>query len=307
MFHKKLSILIALALVSAKVSAQTSEALPFIRIGHDASREAMAGAGSLSGASAAWASYDNAALSVVGDSRLSVAAGYQRWAPDGSNYINAGASYKIGERIGFSAGASYGAGTPYDVYSSTGAKNGSFTPNQYLLNIGAGVKILPFLSAGVNLHSASQALAEGHSHGTIFGDLFVMGNFGGFKAGLGILSVGTPVYSESGDKFNIPSSTRLAAAYEGVVGSVFAYGAYLDADYYLFSSSINAAAGIKLEYNSLIHIMAGYNYGSANAVIPSHASVGIGASFAGIALDAAYLLASETLGGSLMVGLSSSF
>lgn len=307
MFLKKLPLFLALALISTQVSAQTSEALPFVRIGHDASREAMAGAGTLSGASAAWASFDYAALSVESDSRLSAAAGYQNWTPSGTGYINAGLSLRLGERLGLTAGASYGIGKPYDVYSAAGAKTGTFTPGQYILNVGAAYKILPFLSAGVNVHSARETIAESQSHGTISGDVSLIGSFGGFKTGLGVLSVGTPVYSASGDVFNLPTSARISLAYEGKAGDSLAYGAYADADYYIFSSGINAAAGVRVEYNEFVRLMAGYNYGSAGAVIPSHASAGLGVTFAGISLDAAYLLASESLGGSLLVTLGYSF
>lgn len=306
MFRKKLSIILALALISSQVSAQTSEALPFVRIGHDASREAMAGAGSLSGASAAWASYDNAALSVESASRLSVAAGFQTWAPTGGSFLNAGASCKIGERLGVTAGVSYGMGQPYDVYSATGVKTGTFTPSNYILNIGAGYKILPFLSAGLNLHSAKETIAEGASHGTISGDLFVMGTFNGVKAGLGLLSLGTPVYSASGAKFNLPSSVRLSGAYEGKAGDAIAFGAYADADYFLFSGALTAAAGVRAEYNEMVRVMAGYSYGSAGAIIPSHASVGLGGSFAGIDLDAAILLGGS-LSGTFLVNLGYRF
>lgn len=307
MFRKKLSILLALALIPLGVSAQTSEALPFVRIGHDASREAMAGAGSLSGASAAWASFENAALSVGGSDRFNFAAGYQNWAPTGGGFINVGGSAKLGRRIGVTAGASYGIGQAYDVYNSAGVKSGSFTPSNYLLNFGVGVKILPFLSAGVNVHSVKETIAEEVSHGSISGDVFVMGDFDGFKAGLGLLSLGTPVYSASGDTFHLPASARLAAAYEGEAGDSFGYGAFVDADYFIYSGAYKAALSARVEYRELVHVMAGYSYASAGSIIPSHASVGLGARFAGVSLDIAYLLASETLGGSLLIGLGYSF
>ena len=56
----------------------------------------------------------------------------------------------------------------------------------------------------------------------------------------------------------------------------------------------------------MISVRAGYRYG-AEHVIPSFASVGVGAKFAGIKIDAAYLFANEVIGNTTAVSLGYCF
>lgn len=291
---------IALALVSVSASAQTSEALPFTRIGADASREAMAGAGSVSSASAAWASYDNAALAAFSGNKLDAAATYNMWAPAKSNMFNGGATLRLGKMIGITAGATLGLGQPYDIYSSTGTKTGSFTPKQTLLNLGVGVKVLPWLSVGANFHSATETIAEKVSHGALSGDFTVMGNFNGIKVATGVVNLGTKVYSQGGGEFNLPTSAKIAAGYEATFADVIGVGAYADADYFIFSGGLGVSAGASVSYNNLACLRAGYHFGNEKCFLPSYASAGLGGQFMGIHLDVAALFGG-VMSGTIMV------
>ena len=305
MFHQKLTLLIALALVSVTASAQTSDALPFVRTGHSAAREAMAGAGTVSGTSAAWASFDNAALSAFGDKTLDAAISYNRWTPSSGNMFAGGLTYRLGSNFGLTAGAYYGLGKEYDIYSNEGVKKGTFTPTQMQFNLGAGLKILPWLSVGVNVHAAMETLAESASYKAFSGDLFLMGQMEQFSFAAGVVALGTPVKSSTGASYNLPSSVKLGGGYEDKFGAL-ACSVYADLDYFFLSSGFGASVGADLTWDELASLRAGYHFASKNAPVPSYFSAGLGGHLLGFSLDAAVLLGGQ-LTGTVLVTLGYSF
>ncbi|MGM9791522.1 MAG: hypothetical protein ACI3Y4_03870 [Candidatus Cryptobacteroides sp.] len=305
MFHQKLTLLFAIALVSVTASAQTSDALPFVRTGHSAAREAMAGAGSISGASAAWASFDNAALAVFGDKTLDAAFSYNSWAPSSGNMFAGGLTYRLGSNFGITAGAYYGLGKEYDIYSNEGVKKGTFTPTQMQFNLGAGLRILPWLSVGVNVHAAMETLAESANYKAFSGDLFLMGKMEQFSFTAGVVSLGTPVKSSTGATYNLPSSVKLGGGYEDSLGAL-ACSVYADLDYFFLSSGIGASVGADLTWDELASLRAGYHFASRNAPVPSYFSAGLGGHLLGFSLDAAVLLGGQ-LTGTVLVTLGYSF
>lgn len=305
MFRQKLTLLIALALVSVTASAQTSDALPFVRTGHSAAREAMAGAGSVSGASAAWASFDNAALSAFGDNTLDAAVSYNNWTPSSGNMFAGGLTYRLGSNFGITAGAYYGLGKEYDIYSNEGVKKGTFTPTQMQFNLGAGLKILPWLSVGVNVHAAMETLAESANYKAFSGDLFLMGRMDNFKFAAGVVSLGTPVKSSTGTSYNLPSSLKLAGGYEDSFGGI-SCAVYTDLDYFFLASGFSAAVGAELGWDEIASLRAGYHFASKNTPLPNHFSAGLGGSLLGFSLDAAVLLGGQ-LSGTVLVTLGYGF
>lgn len=302
---KTLTLLIALALVSVTASAQTSDALPFVRTGHSAAREAMAGAGSVSGASAAWASFDNAALSAFGDNTLDAAVSYNNWTPSSGNMFAGGLTYRLGSNFGITAGAYYGLGKEYDIYSNEGVKKGTFTPTQMQFNLGAGLKILPWLSVGVNVHAATETLAEGASYKAFSGDLFLMGHMDSFKFAAGVVSLGTPVKSSTGTSYNLPSSVKLAGGYEDSFGGI-SCAVYTDLDYFFLASGFSAAVGAELGWDEIASLRAGYHFASKNTPVPNYFSAGLGGRLLGFSLDAAVLLGGQ-LSGTVLVTLGYGF
>ena len=303
--QKALTLLFALALVSVTASAQTSDALPFVRTGHSAAREAMAGAGSVSGASAAWASFDNAALSAFGDKTLDAAVSYSSWAPSSGNLFAGGLTYRLGSKIGITAGAYYGLGKEYDIYSNEGVKKGTFTPTQMQFNLGMGYKLLPWLSLGANVHAATETLAEGASYKAFSGDLFLMGHMDSFKFAAGVVSLGTPVKSSTGASYNLPSSLKLAGGYEDSFGGI-SCAVYTDLDYFFLASGFSAAVGAELGWDEIASLRAGYHFASKNTPVPNYFSAGLGGRLLGFSLDAAVLLGGQ-LSGTLLVTLGYGF
>ena len=68
-------------------------------------------------------------------------------------------------------------------------------------------------------------------------------------------------------------------------------------------------AGLGVEYTivDIVSLRGGFHYGDAAKAVPTYASLGLGVHVAGLVFDAAYLLASETVGGSLCITLGYSF
>ena len=76
---------------------------------------------------------------------------------------------------------------------------------------------------------------------------------------------------------------------------------------YLFEGAFGASLGAEYCYADIVSARAGYHLGSKDKGLPSYASIGLGAKYFGVGLNLAYLLASDTIGGSFLAGLSYSF
>lgn len=306
MNFRKILISFAVVLVPVVASAQSGEALPLVRIGQDAGRAALAGAGSVSASSAVWASYENPTVALDADSKVLAGFGLNVWAPTGNMYYSAAATSMLSDNLALTTGFTFGNGKAYDIYSSTGQKTGTFTPSEFLVNVGAAYRVLPFLSLGANVHYASQTLAEKQSYSAFSADLFAGVEFGNLKVAAGVASLGSKVKSASGAEFPLPASVKIAAGYEGCSLGILSYGAYADADYYLYSQGFGLSVGAKVGYSDLVALKAGYHYATDKAVIPSYASIGLGGSLMGISIDLACLLGGP-LSGTFQLGIGYKF
>ena len=75
----------------------------------------------------------------------------------------------------------------------------------------------------------------------------------------------------------------------------------------LFFGALMAAVGVEYGFADMVFARAGFHYGDPAKALPTFASVGIGAKFIGIRLDASYVFLSETLGNSFLVSLGYAF
>lgn len=261
-------------------SAQQDEALSFLRISQDAYSLGMAGAGYVESVDNPTTVIDNGGVALVG---------MNMWKASSSNYYSALCSYRFGECLGVGIEGVYGSGKAYDIYSSSGQKNGSFTPTEQNLGVSVSYKVISALSLGVKFRAAKQSLAEKASYSAYCVDFIASTNFGPIKASAGVVALGSKVKSQSGSEFSLPGSAKLGLGYDGSTG-VISYGAYLDSDYFLSSGAVGASIGAKVSYNEMVNLKAGYHFGSKNCILPSYASVGVGGAFKSFILDAAVLL-----------------
>lgn len=302
---KHISIILVSLLIATTSAAQSRDALPWMRTGRGAADISMAGSAFMSAGNMAWAANGNAAMIPFSRERMSVEAGYMLYNPAKTNYINAGFAYNIKNKVGITAGISYGFDPAFDIYSESGKVSGSFTPGQLMAGAGASWRFVEFMSAGVNLRYAMQTLMKGHSLSAFAADVVLMGRIGDFSVSAGAMNVGTPVKASDGTAYGIPSSAKVAVMYDTVFASQHGLQVNADTDYY-FSNAFTAAAGAQYGWNDMVFVRAGYRYSTAACVIPSFASVGLGFKFKGIRLDMAYLI-SGTIANTINVGLGYSF
>ena len=85
--------------------------------------------------------------------------------------------------------------------------------------------------------------------------------------------------------------------------SRFDFAAQID---YFLSSGFRMGLGGEYTFNEIVSARLGYNYGG-KSVLPSFVSLGAGVKYSGFKLDLTYLLLSETVGGTFMVGLGYAF
>lgn len=284
-----------------------SQTLPFTAVNYDAGSVARAGASCLSTSSAAYGAFANPAAVPFYDGKGDFAAGYAMWAPKGvnTNVISAAGAYNVADRFGVTAGFSYGMNPAYDIYDASGASKGLFKPSEMQFMAGVAYRFIPAMSVGVNVGYASASLSEAVSYGAVTTDVFLMGEFNGFKVAAGVSDLGGSVVSASGAKFGLPASAAVALGYGSDIGEAHGIDLEVDAEY-AFSGAFGAAFGAEYNFRKLVFVRAGYRYGG-ETVIPSFASAGVGVHIAGIRIDAAYLFANEVLGNTLAISLGYSF
>lgn len=285
------------ALLPVALFAQTSPALPFIRIDRSPITSAMGGAEGTS------ALYNPAAIPFKGGD---VMASYQLWAPGGakSTNLNILGGIKIGKRIGISLLGAYQSGQAYTQYDMTGKAGGTFVPTDLLAGLGFGFAITDFLSVGVNVKYASSSIATSVNYGSVAGDAFVMFYKNGFTVTGGVASLGMPV--KSGEKsYNLPASGKVALRYDKAFGTS-AIAVAADADVF-FTGGLGAALGLQYSWKDMVFVRGGFHVGTSPAPLPTYASLGLGVKIIGIHIDASWITANPVLGNTLTVGLGYAF
>ena len=272
----------------------SAQALPFVSAEYAAGALAKAGAVSTETRSTAMAAFGNVAGVTYSESAADFKAGYTSWQPNsvGTSVLFLGGSYNLDNKLGFALGLTSGSYDEYEIFNDSGSSKGTFKPSDFQLNVGAAYRVLPFLSAGVNLGYASSSLAESVSYGAFKADIFLMSKFDDLKVALGVADLGSAVVSASDAKFSLPSALKLGVGYDMTFADVHKVDVALDADYY-FAGAAAAAVGAEYIFNDMISVCAGYRYGG-DSIIPSYASVGIGGRLYGVSLELAYILPSNS-------------
>lgn len=293
----------ALSFAVLAVASAAAQSLPFTAVNYDPASLAKGGSATLTTSSVAYSSFENPAAVPFYDQNADFSAVYSMWNPNGvtSNVAGVAGAYNIKDKLGVSAGFSYGMHSAYEIYNSTGASEGNYTPSDIQFNIGLAYRFIPSLSVGVNVGYASSALAENVSYGSLTSDVFLMGDFNGFKAAIGVSDLGPGVVSTSGTRFSLPTSGVVALGYCTDFANNHGIDLEIDAEYY-FKGGVAASFGAEYDFRNMLFARAGYRYGG-NSVLPSFASIGAGVKFAGIKIDAAYLFANEVIGNTIAVSV----
>lgn len=284
---RKIAIIAAACFMSLAAAAQTSEALPFIQM--DFSPVSL-GMGSTC--------VPSSAVLPLSGTKLAGGVAYEDYMPNLSStqYISAGLAGSL-DKFGYSLAFSRGTGET--------VSGETFKPSEILVNAGASYAVAEFLAIGANVKYGQEKLLASYSSSAVAFDLFAAGKYSGFDFAAGVSALGGKVKSESTGDFSLPSAITLAAGYSAAFADVHALTARVKADRY-FSGPIAAGLGVEYGYGGMVFARAGYHYGG-DSIVPSFASVGLGARLGEFTLDAAYLFASDVLGGSFSVCLGVKF
>lgn len=217
--------------------------------------------------------------------------------------FNADIYKALGEKFAVGLVFSSGKGEPYENYTGLGVSSGTFTPKDLLIGAGFAMKTDPVVVeiAGSFL---SRALAPEKKITALSVDILASASLLDDNLAVtgGLMGLGTTVESSSGDKYHIPMAITAGGKYS----LPFGLGVGTQIDYYIFGGGLRAGFGAEYDFKDMVFVRAGYNFGG-HTFLPSYLSAGLGIKYAGVGFDLAYLLASETLGGSLMAGLSYAF
>ncbi len=288
----------AFASAASALSAQTLSSLLV-----PSGPESLALAGStLARPAGVFAATDNASAISLSDKSFALGASYNLWAPQnvGSSVADASAFFRISERFAFGLGGRFYSSKEMAATNLNGATIDTFTPKDIIGNLALSYRVLDGLSIGVTGKYVSSSIAPDLS-GTAFGaDVSVSCAHGPFSASAALCNLGSAV-SYGSSSYSLPMLAKAGAAFslKGLTVSA-------EADY-LFDGAFAASLGAEFGLAKIAFLRAGYHYGSSEKGLPTFASAGIGLKFAGVELNAAYLFASETLGGTMTFGLGYSF
>lgn len=298
---KKILLSIALCAVCTAASAQV---LPSLLVNADPASLGAAGVSALG--SEAFSLQGFAANAALMDATANAGVSYGSWQPKaaGDKLLAGSAAVLLKEKFLLAVEYKKFTQPTYDVTGATGSQSQvtpTFTPGESSIGFGLGYRLNPGLAAAVTLRSTSSSLGT-DAKASVFGvDLSVTYAKDGIRAGAAVCNLGGKV-NYGGDDWSQPSLFKAGGSYEFIEG--LKAGAELS---YLFEGAFGASLGAEYCYASLVSARAGYHLGKGDIGIPSYASAGLGLHFAGASLNVAYLLGSDTVGGSLLAGLSYKF
>ena len=183
-----------------------------------------------------------------------------------------------------------------------------FKPSSLQVNLGAGVRFLPWMGVGVNLRYAQDNLFQGMSYKGFAADAMLFFNpVRGLNITAGVANIGNKVASQSGSQYPQPTSVKAAVAYFLPLGTKNSLEFMLDEDYYLDSKSNAVSFGMEYSFNQIVYARAGYRIASERAPFASHLGLGLGVQLFGVRLDFSYLTLSQVIGNTFAVGLGYRF
>lgn len=295
---KTILTLLSLATAASTLSAQ---ALSSLLVPYGPESLALAGS-TLARPAVSFSTMENASAMSLSVNRFSAGAAYNLWGPKsiGSNVVDAGAAFRLGDKFTLGFGGRLYSSKELAVTNLNGATIDTFTPKDIIGNLALSYKVFDALSIGVAAKYISSSIGPDLS-GTAFGaDVSVSYARRSLGVSAALCNLGTAV-SYGGSGYSLPMLAKAGAAYKWNALTVS-----VEADY-LFDGTFAASAGAEYGIAGIAFLRAGYHYGTQDKGLPSFASAGLGLKFAGMELNAAYLFASEALGGTMTFGLGYSF
>ena len=250
---------------------------------------------------------DVAAVRLLGDTGLDVNASWYSWAPQGasSNDINVDAFARMSQRLALSGQFALDIAPRYDIYDAEGTKGGFYAPKDMLVKLGAAFRVTPNISVGADLRYMNSSLISKLSYSAFGADIIAAAAFGGARVAAGVTSLGTSVKASDGSAYGLPTAATVAGKYILTFAQKHSIDAGAQVDFF-FKGGLRAGLGVEYGFNDLVFARVGYSLG-LNSPFPTYLSLGLGAKFSGISVNAAYLIGSSAIGNTLAIGAGYSF
>lgn len=206
-------------------------------------------------------------------------AGWHYFKPGNTHYAYASASARIAI-VGISA--TYIAGwAPNWPWSSA-------SPCHQQVNVGVGVRVLPYLSIGANVKYFSENTEA--SAKLFSGDIFAMADYSGFRATLGVRNL-SGSFNRGEGSYKMPYSYVVGLGVKQDLIKILTLE--VSGEYELFNYGGNyvhrAGVGANLRFLGWLSVSGGYNWGG-NSPLPTYGSIGLGGSIIKIIdIEACYM------------------
>jgi hypothetical protein len=288
------------------VFAQTAQ---FLTLPADARTMSMGGTGVVAPANA-FSIYNNNAAAAFSPVRGALAASYTLWQPGitGSNLANLSGFFKIGKRSAFLIGSRFYLNSEHNITNEYGSITGTYRPVEISIDLGYAYKITETFSTAATLRYIISRMGPDASGGAIAADLGLLYNPGNVSIGLTGTNLGSKIDYGYGP-YELPAQIRLGAGYRLHIGEKHLLLAAAQAGFLIKNSGLTAGVGLEYVYNKMVSARLGGHYGDPEKGIPPHLSLGLGFTYRGLALNAAYLVGQKgsAVSNSLSFGLEWAF
>ena len=293
------------AIAVLPVRAQSgADVLPFVSIDRNPVTASLAGGGlsATHGADFSYALFGNPAAVPFMDRHFDLGLNYSMWAPSlqKNHLIQAGGSFKVAKAVALTAGFSRG------MYQEMEVSGKSFKPYDMIVGGGISFSIASCVGIGANVKYARQLLLPDNSLYGVSMDAFVQYHNEDFNIMAGVGNFGPAVRSTGvNDKYKLNPVFHFGIDYVFTPGD-FSLQPVMDVAVY-FDKHWAGDIGLQAGWKEMVWLRAGYRYASKGTVIPSHLSLGLGASFYGVRIHAAWLTLNKEIGNTFLIGLGYGF
>ncbi|MBO7397422.1 MAG: hypothetical protein J6Y31_03345 [Bacteroidales bacterium] len=295
-------LLFAASLVG--VSAQEYTVFNYTRIDRDPALSATAGAALASPRGASWRALHGAAVLVRGEAGREVAASYQNWGPSSGSpetHIALAGAANFGQ---FAISAAY-AHQIHATYQHP--TQGSVTPQDQLVSLGAALAIGDWFSIGLNGRFSQYMTVPGTTYGALSGDVSLYFTpVSGLGIIAGVSTFGSDMIYNQEVRYHQPVHLFAGVSYDWAISEDHLLAVHAAGEYY-FAGHHGLAAGLEYSFRKMFWLRGGYRFASQECIIPAHASAGLGVNLWGLRLELSYLFGSEQLSNTLTLGLAYSF
>ena len=222
---------------------------------------------------------------------------WQPGKPSGTTGISFGTAGNLDDRFGYSFGAGSDLGSPYTLMDEDGYPGESSTPGQLFIAAGLAYRFLGLFSIGIGGRYYNQSLGPEAAYSAFAGNAYAMFVLEGLRVTAGVSDLG----GRLAGTYSLPAQAVAGAAYSHTFGEDHGVEVAAEAGWYLHGA-LRAGAGASYTWRKMISARAGYIYGG-DSPLPDAITAGLGFSFKGIHLDAAYIVSKGPAGNSFTVGI----